>query len=61
MKEKVFYQVKENLPPPIQNMQQTSQIMTQNKQNQLVVNMLNADMEIVAGTAGTPAEPLSHE
>ena len=45
MKEKVFYQVMDNLPPPIQNMQQTSQIMTQNTQNQLVVNMLNA-MEV---------------
>ena len=42
MKEKVFHQVKENLPPPLQNMQQTSQIRMQNTQNQTVVNMLNA-------------------
>ena len=40
--EKVSDQVKENLLPPLQNMQQTSQIMMQNTQNQLVGNMLNA-------------------
>ena len=41
-KEKDFRQVKENLPPPIESMQQTSQKTMQNTPNQMLVNRLNA-------------------